>query len=582
MRALFGRYRPERVLGRGGMGVVHAAHDTVLDREVALKIVAPHLADDPEFRARFQHEAEVLAKLDSDRIVRIYDYGEHEGSLFIVTQLVDGGDLQTLVTGSGPLSPALAVDVVCQVLDALRDAHAVGVIHRDIKPANVLLRQRQGEVEAFLCDFGIAATAGASFTQTGGVAGSLPYLAPERHEGQEATPASDVYAVGCLLWAALTGSAPFAGTDADVLFGHLYGPVPKLPGRDEFSRRANAVLAKALAKEPRKRYPTAAAMAAELRPLADRAPGSIALPGATSVRRPVVVRRRRWVAPVAAVAGVLAVVGTGVGVASLGDSDPRGRDALPVPATLTETIPAADGMLLGNQVTLSPRPVRRTQADGDVVLAPPPVLEELPPAVVDGAGEPAGQRTSRPRAGSTVRSPAPVRTSAAAAPVARHQCWDGSREVRLSSCSFPSGSAGARYVFPDFGGLGCVSRPLASGMAEHWRCAYTAGGSPHNFLYFTRWHQTETAKDHYYGRYLSDGQRNRGAWDCGGRTCPHYHGLHRSSPSSSYRWRWARVYDVSGVTWAVAADAVNKDARNRSRELVTRYRDIDHLRGHPL
>lgn len=468
----FGRYQLRRVLGAGGMGMVYAAHDPVLDREVALKLVVPHLAGDPEFRARFQHEAEVLARLDSDRIVRIFDHGEHEGSLFIVTQLVEGGDLQKLVAGSGPLSPALAVEVVCQVLEGLRDAHAVGVVHRDIKPANVLLRQRHGEVEAFLCDFGIAAAAERGFTRTGGVAGSLPYMAPERHEGRDATSASDVYAVGCLLWHGLTGSAPYVGTDVEVAMAHIEGRVPQLPGRDDFSRRTNAVLAKAMAKDPRKRYASAKAMASDLRPLLEKAPGVIALPGATALRRPLAVRRRRWVPAVVGAGSVLAVVSVVGGLVWLGNADePAGRrEALPVPATLTETVSVGRDLLLGNQVTLAPRPVRSTQADGDVVLEAPPVHDELPvadsPAPPAAGDEPAGSGEPKVR---PERSEPP-------APAYRYRCWSGEKVVDLDSCSMPSGEAGLRWVFLTGSGISCSRDDSNDAQRIVLDCPYAGGG----------------------------------------------------------------------------------------------------------
>jgi hypothetical protein len=551
----FGRYRLDRVLGRGGMGVVHAAHDTVLDREVALKIVAPHLAGDAEFRARFQHEAEVLAKLDSDRIVRIYDHGEHEGSLFIVTQLVDGGDLQRLVADSGPLSPALAVEVVCQVLEGLRDAHAVGVIHRDIKPANVLLRQRHGEVEAFLCDFGIAAAAGGGFTMTGGVAGSLPYMAPERHRGEEATPPSDVYAVGCLLWHGLTGSAPYAGTDVEVAMAHIEARVPQLPGRDEFSRRMNAVLARAMAKDRRKRYPSAKAMLADLQPLAQEAPGVLALPGATALRRPVVVRRRRWVAPVAAVAGVLAVVGTGVGVASLGGSgDPDGREALPVPATLTETVSAGDDMLLGNQVTLAPGPVRRTRSDGGVVRVPPSTgRSELPVAPTRRPAAP-GAATTAPVA------PAPPPPP----PEPRYRCWDGSTRDHVASCGdYPRGATGARWLFPAYPGAsadcGQHNNTGQTEDVERFFCWVPSSPEPIHVV-FTRWTSYEAGlrflREDVYLRGDASKPWSETGWTVDGE----YSGqAFRGWYKTGKRMHCSRIYGVGGVTWSTEISWADPD-----------------------
>ena len=289
----FGRYRLLRTLGQGGMGVVHQARDTTLDREVALKLVVPHLAGDEGFRARFQHEAAVLARLDSPRIVRIYDHGEHDGMLYLVTQLVEGGDLLRLIQREGALPPALATRVLSQAVEGLCDAHAVGVVHRDIKPANVLLRERGRELEAFLCDFGIATTPGSDLSRTGTVAGSLPYMAPERHQGEDAGVQGDVYAAGCLFWHALTGTAPYAGTDVEVALAHLQAAIPQLPGKDPYSSAVNAILRRAMAKDRARRYPTARALHRDLVAAAALAPDAITLPGATAIRQQVVLGTRR-------------------------------------------------------------------------------------------------------------------------------------------------------------------------------------------------------------------------------------------------------------------------------------------------
>ncbi|GAA4676966.1 serine/threonine-protein kinase [Nocardioides nanhaiensis] len=264
----FGRYRIERRLGMGGMGVVYAARDTVLDRLVALKVIAGQLAGDDEFRRRFQREAGVLARLDSPHVIAIYDHGEHDGVPFIATQYVAGGDLGDLLEASGPLPPAVGLQVAAQVTEALADAHRAGVVHRDVKAANVLLRSRQiGDAGAsphvYLADFGIALSDGAA-THTSSAAGSWAYLSPERLRGAPATPASDLYAVGCLLWACLTGAPPYTGSDAEVVMGHVSEPVPHLEGDDDFTRRLDAVLARALAKTPEDRWQDAAELQAAL------------------------------------------------------------------------------------------------------------------------------------------------------------------------------------------------------------------------------------------------------------------------------------------------------------------------------
>lgn len=305
---VFGRYRIDAQVGMGGMGVVFAATDTRLGRRVALKVMAGALASDPEFRERFQREAGVLARLDSPHVIRIFDHGEVEGFPFIATQFVGGGDLADLVRSRGGLSLGAAVRVCAQVAEALGDAHRVGVVHRDIKPANVLLRDPDAvELEAFLCDFGIAQTEARGLTVTGGVAGTWPYLAPERVQGAPATPASDVYALGCVFHAVLTGRAPYRGSDVEVAMAHVNAPVPQLPGGDATTAAVNAVLARVLAKDPRDRPASAEELRGWLLGLVPDAGGQVVAP--------VPVRRggRRRTPVVAAVATALVLGGLGAG-----------------------------------------------------------------------------------------------------------------------------------------------------------------------------------------------------------------------------------------------------------------------------
>lgn len=281
----FGRYRIESRLGQGGMGVVYLAHDLTLDRRIALKVVAGLVAGDPAFRERFQREATTLARLDSPHIITIYDHGEYDGLPFIATQYVAGGDLGMLIRTRGALPQPLAARICAQVVDALADAHRAGVVHRDVKPANVLLRDPDAaEPMAYLCDFGIAQTDSEGLTGTGMLAGTWAYLAPERAAGATATTASDLYAVGCLLWELLTGRPPYGGSDVEMAIAHRDAPIPRLPGRDPLSRRLNTILGRAMAKDPGARYPTAEAFRADLLAVADSeaAPPAAGRPPAVS------------------------------------------------------------------------------------------------------------------------------------------------------------------------------------------------------------------------------------------------------------------------------------------------------------
>ncbi|QIX25415.1 protein kinase [Nocardioides sp. JQ2195] len=265
----FGRYRIDERIGMGGMGVVFRATDTHLNRTVALKVMAGRLTGDDAFTQRFEREADIMARLDSPHVIAILDHGVEDGVPWIATQFVRGGDLSDLLRETGSLSLTRAANVSAQIAEALSDAHRAGVVHRDVKPSNVLLRESPldssgSEPFAYLCDFGIAHAGSTGLTQTGGVAGSWAWLAPERTKGDPGTARSDIYALGCVLWATLTGHAPYAGSDVEVALAQVRDPVPQFIGDDPATTRVNAVLAKALAKDPADRYPTAAEFRVDL------------------------------------------------------------------------------------------------------------------------------------------------------------------------------------------------------------------------------------------------------------------------------------------------------------------------------
>ena len=279
----FGRYTLEAQIGAGGMGVVFAARDSHLNRVVALKVVAAQFAQNPEFRQRFQREADTLARLDSPHIVAIFDHGEVDGLPYLATQYVRGGDLGMALRARGALPSDLAVSVCAQIADALEEAHSAGVIHRDIKPSNVLLRDIDStRLYPYLCDFGIAQDQTSDrLTTAGGVVGTWAYLAPERANGAPATRGSDIYSLGCLLWVCLTGSAPYSGTDVSVVMSHQNAPVRQLQPTDAHARHLNSVLARAMHKDPTKRYADAGELRAALEstPKATASVVPLALPG---------------------------------------------------------------------------------------------------------------------------------------------------------------------------------------------------------------------------------------------------------------------------------------------------------------
>ncbi|WP_141014673.1 serine/threonine-protein kinase [Nocardioides sambongensis] len=264
--ARIGRFRILEQLGQGGMGVVFRALEENLGREVALKVIAPHYAHDPEFRERFTREARAQASLESSHVVAVYAHGEEDGYLYIASQLIVDGDLGELIRTAGVPPMVNALEVIEQVASGLADAHDAGLVHRDIKPGNVLVRIRGGQVRAYLCDFGIARRMNAAATRfSSSAVGTPSYMAPELHAGASAGPAADIYSLGCLLWVALTGESPFRGTtEYQVIGAHINDPVPQLADGSAMAQATNRILRTAMAKEPADRYASAAAMRADL------------------------------------------------------------------------------------------------------------------------------------------------------------------------------------------------------------------------------------------------------------------------------------------------------------------------------
>jgi eukaryotic-like serine/threonine-protein kinase len=258
------RYQLGRELGTGGMARVVAARDQVLDRDVAVKLLT--VPPDPAARERFLREARAAARLRHPHVVAVHDTGEHAGQPYLVMELVDGETVGARLAREGPLPLEEAVALTLGVLDALAHAHAEGLVHRDVKPDNVLL-PRDGGLK--LADFGIAkamdeATSG--LTATGAVMGTAAYLAPELVEGGTASPSSDVYSVGCLLYAVLTGRPPFTGDSAlAIAYAQRHTPVPPLrERRPDVPDDLVAIVDRALEKDPSRRYPDADAMRAAL------------------------------------------------------------------------------------------------------------------------------------------------------------------------------------------------------------------------------------------------------------------------------------------------------------------------------
>lgn len=381
--AMFGPYRIESLVGRGGMGEVYRAVDTEQGgRRVALKVLPPPLSDDPQFVARFRREAEIAARLADPHVVPIHRYGEVDGRLFIDMQLVDGRALSEVLAQEGPLDPARALAILEQVAGAIDAAHAEGLVHRDVTPANILLTQPGGgRAEfAYLLDFGIARPAEpgsrTALTRSGAVIGTLAYMAPERFLAQPAGPAVDVYSLACVLHEVLTGASPYPGSGyAAQVAGHLYQPPPRPSAvRAGLPEAFDAVIARGMAKDPAQRYRTAAELVAAARevlsgvevapagpreapPVAAAAPAAWAPPGTPPPRPqavpppPAAARRpgRSWLptvmaavlptvvlVTVLALAGVLTVPGAPGPATAPGEAAPG--DALPSGGPITERV----------------------------------------------------------------------------------------------------------------------------------------------------------------------------------------------------------------------------------------------------
>ena len=256
--ALLAGCRIEGVIARGGMGVVYRAVQLDLQRPVALKVITADRAGDPEFRERFTRESRMAAAIDHPNVVPVYAAGEDRGALYIVMRFVPGRDLHALIKDDGPLAAPRAAAIVAQVAAALDVAHAAGLVHRDVKPANVLLAAGTGD-HAYLSDFGLMRTLDPlePLTDSGSWIGTVDFASPEQLAGERVDSRSDVYSLGCVLYAALTGVPPFPReTVPATLLAHLRDPVPRpsATGADQFFDR---IVARALAKEPDDRYPSA-------------------------------------------------------------------------------------------------------------------------------------------------------------------------------------------------------------------------------------------------------------------------------------------------------------------------------------
>ena len=357
------RYTALKLVARGGMGEVYRATDTVLERPVAVKVLSDRYARDSEARTRFKREARAAARLSGElHVITVFDVGEHEERPFIVMEYLEGGSLHDKLS-AGRIEPHEALDWLGQAADALDTAHRRGIVHRDVKPANLLL-DRGGSLQVL--DFGIASAAGSdALTLPGTVLGTAGYLSPEQARGEPATSASDRYALGVVAFELLTGRRPFAAdTTLTEAFAHASAPIPQASAiAPTLNGDVDAVLARALAKDPSDRPSSCGELVAGLRRAlaADAAPTLGGAGAPPSVRR---YRLRSWRQPVLAAAA--AAVAAGIAVAALAlrsDSTPQ-HAAIPAKNVASPANNAASTTGAAPATTTPAAPRRSVQSDG--------------------------------------------------------------------------------------------------------------------------------------------------------------------------------------------------------------------------
>jgi DNA-binding beta-propeller fold protein YncE len=348
-------YRIEGLAGEGGMGRVYRATQMGLNRQVALKLIMPELATEPDFRARFERESRLTASIEHPNVIPVYEAGDAEGQLFIAMRWVEGTDLRSVILTEDGLEAARAIGIVEQVAAALDAAHSGGLVHRDVKPANVMLTAAHGQEHVYLTDFGLTKRAGSgtALTRTGAFVGTPDYMPPEQIKGERADARTDVYALGCLLFHALTGRTPYdRDTEVAKMYAHLHDEPPSaaeaVPGTPSALDR---VIARALAKDADERYLSAGDLGRAAR-------------AALTGRDPSQPERS---------------LATGLAAPPTELSPPAGP-----PADLTAATPA-------------PGPTAATPAPGETAATPappaaPPPVAQPPPAQPPGASPPPGGR----------------------------------------------------------------------------------------------------------------------------------------------------------------------------------------------
>jgi predicted Ser/Thr protein kinase len=414
-----GPYRIEGYIGRGGMGVVYRAEHVHLGRQVALKLLAPELAENESFRERFVRESRVAARVDHPNVIPIYEAGEADGNYFIAMRYVDGLDLREILHSEGPLELRKALVILTQVAGALDAAHAQGLVHRDVKPGNILAVG--GSEHYYLTDFGLtkAISSDTAFTATGQFVGTTDYVAPEQIEGKELDRRTDVYSLGCVFYECLAGTTPFhRESDMAVMWAHMQEPPPRVTDRrPELPAGLDAVIATAMAKSKDDRYPSCSTFAAAARSALELGTGEsyagIGSPPALPVVAPPALPVR---APVASAAHTSPGDAVPVPAAHYGGGDPGMPYAQlqtpppPRQKPLTAIALVVGALVLAGGGTAAAL-IISNQKDKTVAAAP---AAAKTPAVPTRAPAPSRPTPAAPKAAAPAPAPAPTPTPAPA------------------------------------------------------------------------------------------------------------------------------------------------------------------------
>ena len=424
--SMFGRYRIESVLGRGGMGVVLLATDTELQRPVALKFLAPELAHDPVFRERFVRESRLAAAIEHPAIVPIYEAGALGDSLFIAMRYVPGADLGAVLRAESPLSLERCLSVATQLADALDAAHRRGLVHRDVKPGNVLIEA--GGERAYLTDFGLTRRSGdAAPWSTTGPVGTLDYMAPEQVGHGVIDGRADQYSLACLLFHCLTGEPPFRGqTEAAVLYAHVHTRPPAVSAlRPGLGSALDAAVARGLAKDPAARFPDCRSLAAAASGAGGSGRGMDAVGGAAGAGDRGRAYLERGLLTGAVVIGAVSLLVAVVGLAGRPGEPGLSPTAMTLSSNgLTAAASASVALLTAGSSPGGSRPVAGespspvTSAVPTATPTPRPTRTARPSATVTPAPTPTGRlrptQTPRPPgtppAATTTPTPRPTKT----------------------------------------------------------------------------------------------------------------------------------------------------------------------------